>query len=94
MTTTTDPHAGFSMFSPAGNAACAKAVAKAVKDAEAGRLTRKNLRARYHEILDSIAKKHSEVYDTEPEWAIADALNDLICKPQMWVSFSRWGDSE
>lgn len=89
------PNFRFSMYSRAGNDAVATAVDALVAKALAGEVTRRTLRREYDLLLKAVAKGgFREVYDTEPEWAVADDLNDRICKPLLWLAFSRWDDNE
>lgn len=87
------PNARYEMFSREGNDACEAEVAKIVAEVEAGKITRRTLREAYRRVLTAVAEAgHTEVHDTEPEWAIADEFTKRICRPQMWQDFSRWED--
>jgi hypothetical protein len=69
------PFAGFQMYTREGNNDVAKMVLFVVSQSEENRLRR-------HEMIDILkegvrltAKTHPEIHDTEPEWAIVDAIN-------------------
>ncbi len=89
MTTTTD-NARFQMFSDEGNDFLAAGIARLAEKAAAGGLTRRMLSDSLGD-LQADACKHGfiECYDTEPEWAIVDEVNALICTPQMWLPVTR-----
>lgn len=69
-------HAGFQMYTTEGNDACAKVVLDLVTRVEAGNLTSRDYAVQWLKNGVSIlAVTHPEVHDTEPEWAIVDAIN-------------------
>jgi hypothetical protein len=84
------PHARYEMFSRAGNDACEKLVVSLADRANAGTVTRKALAAEVRAAMEAVARKHAEVFDTEPESQIAEEVTRRICGPQMWSGFSRW----
>jgi hypothetical protein len=71
------PHAGFSMYSTEGNDAVADMVIAVIARAETGMLP-KGIKALLREGVANVAIKFPEVHDTEPEWAIVDAMNEWL----------------
>lgn len=71
------PNAKFSMFSREGNDMLASAIDNAfnmVKD-KPGPVYRKYLLESVKRHIALVAAKHPEVHDTEPQWAVVDAVN-------------------
>lgn len=55
----------------------------------AGGFQRVHLIGEIRAMIDSIAKVHPEVYDSEPEAEIAEQVNKRLCEPQGWLPVSR-----
>jgi hypothetical protein len=68
-------HAGFQMYTREGNNAVAEMVIAVIARAEQTRARRDEIRDLLREGVAEVAKVHPEVHDTEPEWAIVDAIN-------------------
>ncbi len=95
MDTDRGPNERYQMFSREGNDMCEIEVAKIVAEAASGTLSRRTLRERVVRAHATIcAAGHEEVYDTEPQYEIAHEINTRVCKPQMWLEFTRWGEEE
>jgi len=72
-------YAGFQMYTREGNDACAKLVLSLAARVEDGRLpTRAEAVLWLQNGAAILASSHPEVHDTEPEWAIVDAVNALL----------------
>jgi len=71
-------HAGFQMFTRAGNDACAALVLGVAKVADNTLLMRGAIIERIQHGVADVAREHPEIHDTEPEWAITDALNAFL----------------
>jgi hypothetical protein len=68
-------YAGFQMYTTEGNDAVAKMVQFVVSQSEENRLRRPEMIEVLKEGVRLVAKTHPEIHDTEPEWAIVDAIN-------------------
>lgn len=79
----------YEMYSDKGDDYVAEQVDDLIGRGNTGGFGRQHLVAEVRAMIDSIAKVHGEVYDTEPEWHIADAINERLCKPQGWQPISR-----
>jgi hypothetical protein len=71
-------HAGFQMYSREGNDACAAMVLGVIRSAEQSEPSPSALRLMVAGRVRELAGAHPEVHDTEPEWAIVDALNSWL----------------
>jgi hypothetical protein len=81
----------YEMYTEAGNRAVADALDVLVAQVEEGHVTRRQLTHYIQRLLETVYQQgHAEVYDTEPEWHIADQINLRICHPQQWQLVSRW----
>lgn len=80
-------NAGFQMYTTAGNDACAALVVGVIARAENGMLP-KAIKTLLREGVAEVAKVHPEIHDTEPEWAIVDAMNEWLAA-QGFVAISR-----
>jgi hypothetical protein len=79
------------MFTDAGDARVERLVTKIVAKAEKGKIARKDLAATIRKGCDSLERAgFGEVWDTEPQWAIADQITERVCEPQMWLPYDRW----
>lgn len=80
----------FQMYTNGGNAAVAAMVEHIIEEMRSGQLRRVNLEARIRHYMSDVVKRgYPEVHDTEPEWAIADAIN-VECEAQGWKPVDRW----
>lgn len=68
-------HAGFQMFTKAGNDACANMVLSVAQDVSNLGLQREAALILIKDGVKQVGAIHPEVHDTEPEWAIVDAVN-------------------
>lgn len=89
ITTPADVNRRFAMYSPEANAAVKAMCDRVVQAVEDG-LSRKDLEDVIRAEMRVVFATYPEVYDTEPEWAITDEINERVCKPQMWVLVDRW----
>ena len=71
-------HAGFQMFSRQGNDACALIVTDIAAGLEQAPQRREDIIARLQHGVRNVRKVHPEIFDTEPEWALVDAMNALL----------------
>jgi hypothetical protein len=71
-------NAQFQMFTKTGNDAIAEMLMTNFKAAEEVGLPRDVLIVLVKNGVREIASVHPEVHDTEPEWAITDALNNFL----------------
>ena len=81
-------NAGFQMYTREGNDAVAEMlyyVFEACEQAAVGSHGMVNLLKRK---VRELARTHGEVHDTEPEWAIVDAVN-AYCDTRRWAHISR-----
>ena len=79
----------YEMYSEEGDLYVAEQVNDLINRGHAGGFGRVHLIAEIRAMVDSIAKVHPEVYDTEPEADIADQVNERLCKPLGWLPVSR-----
>ena len=68
----------FYMFTPEANAAVRAEMDTLAARVDAAVLTPREMKAAIQVHVKAIATSHPEVHDTEPEWAILDALNPLL----------------
>lgn len=68
-------HAGFQMFSKEGNDACANMVLSIAQDVSNLGLQREAALILLKDGVKQVRQAHAEIHDTEPEWAIVDAIN-------------------
>lgn len=69
----------FEMFSKAGNVACRSVVNKAINKINGPkRITREEITEYCTGLIKKLADKHSEVYDTEPVYHIAEIVNKAL----------------
>ena len=79
----------FYMFTPEGNEAVQAMVQRIVDVILAGHLRRTDLPQALRSGMRGVSQTaFGEVYDTEPEWAIVDAVNKA-CAEVMWLPVSR-----
>lgn len=71
-------HYGFQMYTTEGNDACAALMLGVAKVADTHLLMRGAIIERIQQGVADVAKEHPEIHDTEPEWAITDALNAFL----------------
>jgi hypothetical protein len=81
-------NAGFQMYSREGNDAVAAMVLDVAAKVEAAPMRRNQAVSLVQEGVLRVTKTHPEVHDTEPEWAIVDAINALF-DTQGWVHIDR-----
>jgi len=81
-------HAGFQMYSRAGNDAVATMVYTTLARQINERLTRAETISDLQDRVRTLAHAFPEVHDTEPEWAIVDAVNAYF-DTQGWVHVGR-----
>lgn len=79
----------FEMFTPEGNRACEQIVLRISAEITERILTRNMLPARIEALCQEVAKEHGEVYDTEPQYHLAERISAL-CLEQNWQPVSRW----
>ena len=79
----------YEMYSEAGDLYVNEQVDDLIGRGNTGGFTRHHLPGEVRAMLDSIAKLHPEVYDTEPEANIAEQINERLCKPQGWLPIHR-----
>lgn len=82
-------HSRFQMFSKEGNDALKAACDELIANATCGKISRTDLPREIEHACNEVEKVHPEVWDTEPQWAIADEINEHLCTPQMWKPISR-----
>lgn len=83
-------NARFQMFSKEGNDAVAAMCDEIVRMGACGQVTRIGLgREIKHQMRAVAAAGYDEVYDTEPEWAIVDEINERLCGALMWLPITR-----
>ena len=81
-------HAGFQMYSREGNDAVATMLLVVLPLAERLGAHRPAVIDALRNGIREVTKTHPEVWDTEPEWAIVDAVNAFF-DTQGWVHISR-----
>jgi RNA binding exosome subunit len=82
------PNAGFQMYTTEGNDAVAAMVSFAISQSETNRLHRDETIEVLKEGIKIVRKNHPEIHDTEPEGAVADAVNAFFAT-QGWVRVDR-----
>lgn len=82
--------AEFEMFTPEGDRACQQIVDRLVAEAQQGVLTRNMLPERVRKMIQVVQQNHEEVWDTEPQYALAAEISKFVCKPQGWEPIERW----
>ena len=80
----------YSMYTVAGEEACAKLVEQIRQEVEVG-LGRKALCSRFTRGITIIAKTHAEVWDTEPRNRLLDKF-DEICENEGWAKYGYFKD--
>ena len=79
------------MFTDAGDLRVERMVQIIAKRAVQGQITRPLLPATIREACNSLSRAgFEEVWDTEPQYAIADQISKRVCEPQMWLPIDRW----
>lgn len=78
----------FEMYTDQADQAVATEVEALLTRVRAGQVRRTELPAEVHRLIGRIDKVHPEVHDTEPEWAIVDAVN-VECDAQGWKRMHR-----
>jgi hypothetical protein len=84
------PNAGFQMYTREGNDQVAHMILQIVAATEEQRLRRDEVIHRIHLCVSILAKHYPEVWDTEPHWAIVDAVNAFF-DTQGWVHINTLG---
>jgi hypothetical protein len=77
-------YAGFQMFSREANDAVAAMLHAILNDVEKSGASRAVVIAAVQQGVRNLARKHPEIHETEPEWAIVDAVNAFFAT-QGWV---------
>ena len=85
-----DHYNNYEMYTDEGDVYVAEQVNDLIIRGMAGGFERVHLLGEIRAMIDSIAKVHGEVYDTEPEANIAEQVNERLCKPQGWLPVSRF----
>ena len=80
----------YEMYTERGNQVVEAAVDRLVQLGNDGKVTRKDLPEKIEQMCKAIARHHAEVYDTEPQYDIAEQINVRLCTPQLWQPISRW----
>lgn len=81
------PH--YDMYTLAGNQLVSQLVSQLRADMAAGNVSRNELLGRAAGVLVDVDKAgHHEIYDTEPPWAVTDALNDT-CQQLGWQPITK-----
>lgn len=83
------PNDRYEMFTRAGNDALAAGVSALIGRMQRGEVTRPQLPAAVVALCDELEHTHSEVWDTEPQWAISDEVT-AACNELGWAPLSRW----
>ncbi len=68
-------NAGFQMYTREGNDAVAEMLRGVMKDGREKLMMRGAIIERLQQGVKQVRRVHPEIYDTEPEWAIVDAMN-------------------
>jgi len=80
----------YEMYTEEGNRVLGAAVDALVLRAQAGEVLATGLMAEIVEMLKGVeASGHGECYDTEPEWAVVDQVNERVCVPMRWMPITR-----
>jgi len=81
----------FEMFSKAGNVACRSLVKKAIKKINGPkRITQEEITQYCTGLIKKVEDKHSEVYDTEPVYHIAELVNKALSDVGYQFKVSRY----
>jgi hypothetical protein len=81
----------FEMFSKAGNNACRTVVKRTIKKINGTkRITQEEITEYCTNLIKKVAEKHSEVYDTEPGWHIAELINKSLTEVGYQFKLSRY----
>lgn len=80
----------FEMFTPEANQFVAARVNALIEQGRSGAFKRTELAAKVRAMCNEIEVTYPEVYDTEPQYDIADVLNLSLCGPEGWLPISRW----
>jgi hypothetical protein len=67
--------AGFQMYTTEGNNAVGSVLTDILRDVERTGALPRVMKDAVKQAVRNISKTHPEVHDTEPEWAIVDAVN-------------------
>lgn len=78
------------MFTDAGDEACEQILLKLEASVEAGILTRNALTEYTRKLINIVQETHPEVWDTEPQYELANQINLRVCVPQGWQTVERW----
>jgi len=82
------PYAGFQMYTTTANTAVGKMIERVVASAEEHNVSRSQFLLMLEGEVNALRLHHPEVNDTEPEWAIVDAVNAFF-DTQGWVHVDR-----
>jgi hypothetical protein len=81
----------FEMYSKPGNNACRSLVKKAIKKITGTkRITQEEITQYCTGLIKKVEDKHSEVYDTEPTWHIAELINKSLAEVGYQFKLSRY----
>lgn len=81
----------FEMFTTKGNDACRAMVKKIFRKLKGKyRIDRGDLIEICSAEMKKVAKKHPEIWDTEPSWHIADLINQMCFKVGYTHEIKRW----
>jgi len=81
-------HARYQMYTKAGNDAVHRMMVKVLTQAREGNWLPYTLKRMVRVGVQSVARVHPEVHDTEPEWEIVDEVN-RFCDEQGFTHISR-----
>ena len=84
------PNAGFQMYTRAGNDAVAETVQGIINASIRVGARRDDFLTALHNGIREVAKTHPEVFDTEPHWAVVDAVNAYF-DTEGWAHISTLG---
>ena len=80
----------YEMYTEEGNRVLGQAVDSLIESAKAGQFPATELMTKVTELLVAVeATGHGECYDTEPEWAVVDEINERLCIPMRWAPITR-----
>lgn len=80
----------WAMYDQSGNDAVTDAMTRLLLGVEGGSIVRNTLPTFIKsEMAHVVTQGHSEVNDTEPEWAIVDFVNEVLCEPNGWTYIDR-----
>ena len=81
----------YSMFSKAGNRAVTSMVDKIRKRIDgAKKVTEDQILKLIRAGIEKVEQKHEEIFDTEPQYAIQDSINDCLRRNSYAFRISRW----